>query len=85
MSPNLLGSHRDRLRRRRQQLAQHVLQDSAVRVVQRLLRRVDPDQGVKFDFGRPLRAHFHFATRGEAVDYVADATDLEDLFSRQLK
>jgi len=78
-SPHL---HPHRLRLRRQQLSQHILQDPAVGVVERFLRRIDSNQRAEL---RRLAvgggADFYFAAGGEVVDQGADAGDLEYFFA----
>ena len=71
-----------------QQLPQHILQNPAVGVVERFLRRVDADQRVELDrvsCAVSAARTFTCASGGEFFDYVADAGDLEDFFAGQLE
>src|SRR5216683_6522656 len=71
---------------RSQQLPQHVLQDAAVSVVERFLRSINAHDCRKLCRlaigGGP---NFHLAACGEMLDHVADAADLQHLFSGQLE
>src|SRR5258706_2905734 len=67
-----------------QQLPQHILQNAAVSVVERLLRRIDPDQRVELDCSfLALGSNLHRAPCSEAFHHVADTADLEHFLARQ--
>src|SRR5690349_20842093 len=69
-----------------QQLAQNVLQNAAVRVVQRLLRRVDAKNGLELFCVWPvLRPNFHSGAGGESLDQGSDSCDLKDFVPGQRK
>src|ERR1700693_484060 len=90
----VLYLYRLRTRLRRQQLPQHILQNAAVGVVERLLWRIDAHQRVELDrlvlppstaVSARSGAHFYLAPGGEVFDTIADSGDLEDFFARQLE
>ena len=68
-----------------QQLAQHVLQNSAVLVVLHLLRSIDAHSRVELHhcavgFGR---AHLHRLTRSEVLQHVSHSDDVERFLTGQ--
>src|SRR3954469_16519647 len=67
------------------QLPQDVLQDAAVLVVERFLRRVDAQDGVELGDGAVLMlgAHRDLLSWLPALDRIVQAGDLENLFARQ--
>src|ERR1700682_1454731 len=68
------------------QLAQHKLQEGAVVVVLRLLRRVDAHQRVElFGLACARGAHFHLLAGGELPDQAADGRNLKDFFACQVE
>src|SRR5262244_661334 len=64
------------------ELPEYVRQDSAVAECHQLLRRVDPDERLKFDGVIADRSHVDVTHRLEAV---LDARDLEDLAAGELQ
>ena len=84
-TPLALRPHR--LRLVGQQLPEHILQNPAVRVIERFLRRVDAHQCLELDRILALRSGRHMqGTSGrEVLDHVADAGNLEYLLARQFQ
>src|SRR5580693_1984408 len=81
-----LHGHRLRTRLRRQQLPQHVLQNPAVSVVKRFLRRIDSHQCLELDgLSFRLGADFYMASGGEVFYHIADSGDVEDFLAGQLE
>src|ERR1700732_1364103 len=81
-----LYAHGLRTRLPSQQLPQHILQDAAVSVVERLLRSINAHGCRKFCRlaigGGP---NFHLAPCGEMLDHVTNASDLKHFFSSQFE
>src|SRR5207249_11267249 len=67
-----------------QQLAQHELQNAAIRIVLRFLRSIDTNQAV--ELGRLTilsSANSHLAARSKFVDKLTNTADFEDLIAGQ--
>ena len=76
----------------RQQLPQHILQNPAISVVERFLRRVDADEGFELDFrlgGRGVPSstgpNFNFLPSRIVLNQIADAGNLENLFAGEME
>src|SRR5581483_9153751 len=75
-----------RFRFTRQQLPQNKLQDAAVGVVQRFLRRIDANERLEFrHVSARAGTHLDSARRSKLLDYLLNSDDLEYFLSRDLQ